>query len=77
MTGGWGVYAGAVSIEAITVPALHPSFVLRIFFTYAYDAGLCTCICVLCKIIIIIIIIITSKQSIIHSFIHTVREILS
>lgn len=68
MAGGWGVYAGAVSIEAITVPALRPSFVLRIFFTYAYDAGLCTCICVLCKIIIIIIII-TSKQSNNHSFI--------
>ena len=43
-------------------------------FTYAYDAGLCTCICVLCKIIIIIII--TSKQSINHSFIQS-REMLS
>ena len=27
MTGGWGVYAGAVSIEATTVPSLHPSVV--------------------------------------------------
>ena len=28
MTGGCGVYAGAVSIHAMTVPALRPSFVL-------------------------------------------------
>ena len=57
MMDGWGVYIRTVSIEATTVPALRPSFVLRIFFAYAHDACLCTCICVLCKIIII-----TSKQ---------------
>ena len=39
MTGGWGVYARAVSIEAETVPlALHPS-VVHYSLTYAYDAG--------------------------------------
>lgn len=39
MTGGWGVYAGAVSIEAMTVPfALHPS-VVHCPLTYAYDTG--------------------------------------
>ena len=39
MTDGWGVYAGAVSIEAMTVPyALHPSIV-HYSLTYAYDAG--------------------------------------
>ena len=37
MIDGWGVYAGAVSIHAMTVPlALHPSIALR---AYAYDAG--------------------------------------
>ena len=40
MTGGWSVYAGAVSIEATTVPlALHPSIALR-SLTYAYDTGI-------------------------------------
>ena len=29
MTGGWSVYAGSVSIHAMTVPSLRPSFVLR------------------------------------------------
>ena len=39
MIGGWRVYAGAVSIEATTVPlALHPSVVHR-SLTYAYDTG--------------------------------------
>ena len=40
MTGGWGVYVGAVSIEATTVPlALHPS-VVHCPLTYAYDTGI-------------------------------------
>ena len=59
MIDGWGVYIGTVSIHAMTVPTLRPSIALR---TYAYDAGSCPRICVLCKIIIIIIIIATSKQ---------------
>ena len=51
MMDGWGVYLGTVSIEATTVPlALHPSIAL---YTYAYDAGSCPRVCVLCKIIII------------------------
>ena len=37
MSGGWGVYAWAVSIHAMTVPM--PSSALRPL-TYAYDAGI-------------------------------------
>ena len=40
MTGGWSVYLGAVAIHAMTVPTLRPSFVLRVRFAYAYDAGI-------------------------------------
>lgn len=45
MIDGWGVYVGAVSIEAMTVPIL-PSVPRP--FTYAYDTGtgLCPCVCV-------------------------------
>ena len=43
MMDGWGVYAGTVSIEATTVPIL-PSVPRP--FTYAYDTGLCPCVCV-------------------------------
>ena len=34
MTGGWDVYTGAVSIEAMTVPT---HFIRPLSFTYAYD----------------------------------------
>ena len=40
MMDGWSVYAGAVSIHAMTVPTLRPSFVLRVRLAYAYN----TCI---------------------------------
>ena len=69
MTGGWGVYIEAVSIEAMTVPT---HFIRSLSFAYAYDMYICPCVCVLCKIIIII----TSKQTNNHSFIQS-REILS
>ena len=57
MRGGWGVYGGTVAIHAMTVPALRPPFVLRVFFTCAHDAGVVRACAYFC-----IIIIITSKQ---------------